>query len=248
MTVIHPPRNPLFDAAMYIKYGVLLLETETVFGLAAIPEKINDLFKIKSRNETKAISWVFPPEPTFVDARRTNRHKTFDDCWVCKSPFHRELVNYFFHIKDPLTVVVPGDPKIKECASPGSSKMGIGIRFGNFGLNQLAHLVGPYLLTSANISGEKSPKMIEEIDLEILSKVVGFYNLEDFFIENEDNEHPGDFEDYFIKGLNKYHRVLKGEPSPVIYLNGSTIEIIRGNLSKGFSKKLYKEFPRLEVK
>ena len=46
MTVIHPPRNPLFDAASYIKYGVLLLETETVFGLAAIPEKINDLFKI----------------------------------------------------------------------------------------------------------------------------------------------------------------------------------------------------------
>ena len=248
MTVIHPPRNPLFDAAMYMKYGVLLLETETVFGLAAIPEKINDLFEIKSRNETKAISWVFPPEPTFADVQRKDAHKTFDDYWTCSSPFHRELVNYFFHIKNPLTVVVPGDSKTKECASPGSSKMGIGMRFGNFGLNELAHLVGPYLLTSANISGQKSPKMIEEIDLEILSKVVGFYNLEDLFIENEENIYPGAFEDYFIKGLNKYHRVLEGEPSPVIYLNENTIEIIRGNLSKGFSKRLCKEFPRLKVK
>ena len=81
MTVIHPPRNPLFEAARMLEWGVVLLETETVFGIAAKPSNIDKIFAIKSRDYSKPLSWVFPPKSDFVDNRfQPKDYETFDSC------------------------------------------------------------------------------------------------------------------------------------------------------------------------
>ena len=247
MTVIHPPRNPLFEAARMLEWGVVLLETETVFGIAAKPKNINKIFEIKSRDYSKPLSWVFPPKSDFINGRfQPKDHETFDFCWECSS-LHQEIFDHLLTAQSSITTVIPGNSKQKQCLPPASSEMGIGIRFGNFGLNQLAHLAGPYLLTSANKSGSQSPKMIEEIDESILSKVVGFYNLNDVVIDNDITLwEEGEKDDWFIQQLSKYHKVLNGEPSPVVLLSGNTIKTLRGKVSVGIQQDMTKAFSNLK--
>ncbi len=246
MTVIHPPRQPLFEAARMLSWGVILLETETVFGIASTPKHIDRIFKIKSRDYSKVLSWVFPPKSDFVSSRyKAYKNETFDSCWDC-SKDHKDFFDYLLEVQVPITAVFPGEPKLKTCHPPASSKMGIGVRFGNFGLNQLAHVAGPYLLTSANKSGQKPPKMIEEVDEEILSKVVGFYNLDDVIIDNDHHVYDDRDGDYFLQELEKYHKVLSGSPSPVIALSKSTIKTLRGEISKSFKEEVKKVFPKFK--
>ena len=256
MTVIRPPREPLFEAARMMDWGVLLLETETVFGIATKPKNIDKIFEIKSRDYTKPLSWVFPPKSDFITNHlQPKQGDLFDSCWEC-SEFHKEIFDYLLTAQLSITTVIPGESKQDKCLPPASSEMGIGVRFGNFGLNQLAHLSGPYLLTSANKSGDRSPKMVEEIDDSILVKVSGFYNLNDVIIDNpievdedgkfiwEEDEEP--LSNWFVDQVNKYHKILKGEPSPVVLLSGNTIKTLRGSVSASVQTSMTETFSDLK--
>ena len=118
--------------------GVLVLPTETVYGVAALaadPEAVRELFILKGRPADRRVAVLVADLDqarllAVVDDRATTLATT---CWP-----------------GPLTMVLP--------AVPGSEEATVGVRCPDHALvRAIAAAVGPIATTSANRSGDPTP-------------------------------------------------------------------------------------------
>lgn len=139
------PERALAEAASALRAGrVVLLPTDTVYGLAALtPEAEDDLFVLKGRPADRSIAVLVPD--------RQAAESLADDV---PAPL-AELMDR--HWPGPLTVVLP------RAITPGQPQVGgdrdtIGVRCPDHPwLRRLLAEVGPLATTSANRHAEATP-------------------------------------------------------------------------------------------
>jgi L-threonylcarbamoyladenylate synthase len=171
--------------------GVILYPTDTIWGIgcdATNDTAVQRIYQIKKRADSKSML-VLMENPALLDR------------YVVEVPeIAWDLVEV---ATTPLTVIYPGAKNLAKnlIAEDGS----IGIRFTKeaFTSHLLQRFRRPIVSTSANVSGEKSPAVFDEISEEIKSQV-------DYVVEYRQNDNS------------------PAQPSSIIKLGlGGQIEIIR---------------------
>jgi len=171
--------------------GVILYPTDTIWGIgcdATNETAVQRIYQIKKRADSKSML-VLMENPALLDR------------YVAEVPeIAWDLVEV---ATTPLTVIYPGAKNLAKnlVAEDGS----VGIRFTKeaFTSQLLQRFRRPIVSTSANVSGEKSPAVFDEISEEIKSQV-------DYVVEYRQNDNT------------------PGQPSSIIKLGpGGQIEIIR---------------------
>lgn len=171
--------------------GVILYPTDTIWGIgcdATNPEAVKRIYQIKKREDSKSML-VLMENPALLDR------------YVEEVP---EVAWDLIEITTtPLTVIYSGAKNLAKnlIAQDGS----IGIRFTKeaFTSQLLQRLRRPLVSTSANISGEKSPTLFDEISDEIKEAV-------DYIVEFRQDD------------------ITPAQPSSIIKLGpGGQIDILR---------------------
>ena len=128
------PLTELIDtAATELRAGrAVIIPTDTVYGLAALPESVNLLFELKQRPLDKAVA--------ILVARPADAEQMFDPL-----PVTRRLMEEFWPgaltiVQDGCGVRCPNHPLVQALASE----------------------VGPIATTSANLSGQPTPHTAAE--------------------------------------------------------------------------------------
>ncbi len=124
--------------------GVVVLPTDTVYGLAAradLSDAVRIIYKLKARSSGK----LLPVCVTGVEQA----------AYICNiSPLARQLMSEFW--PGPLTLVVPSR-KAAGTLALRCPNVGWVRAFADSGFDN------PLVLTSANISGEKPPDLVSDI-------------------------------------------------------------------------------------
>jgi len=140
--------------------GVLIYPTETVYGLGADATNknaVNKIFEIKRRDKLK---------PLLIAVSSVDMAKKY--VWWNK---YADILAKKY-LPGPLSLVLSvKDESIDENIYQGGIKVGIRIPKNEFALKLAASFNRPITSTSANISGEKPPVRLEDIDEEVKSKV-----------------------------------------------------------------------------
>jgi L-threonylcarbamoyladenylate synthase len=149
LRVGHPSAIP--HAVDVLQHGGLVaFPTDTVYGLAALPfknENVEGLFSAKGRNNTRAISILIGDYP---DLKKVVAK--FDENSL-------RLAKRFW--PGPLTLVVPKLPSLPEALSNDGT---IGVRMPDHPVAlALLRRIGPLAVTSANISGQENANTAEEV-------------------------------------------------------------------------------------
>ena len=129
--------------------GLVIIPTETVYGLASKLEFAEKIYEVKKRPRNK-------PLPLQTPLGRHSEVGHFDE--VAEA-----LARAFW--PGPLTIVVRAKPSVPEAVTAGTGKVGVRVPAHPFAL-KLLERVGPLAVTSANVSGGKSPKSPEEVTVE----------------------------------------------------------------------------------
>lgn len=145
---------------MLEKGGLVILPTDTVYGLAAKaarPRAVARIFAVKGRDESKALV-------VMVSDR--------GEAAALIAPEEREDALRLGSLwPGPLTLVAShaGAPWMRDVA-PGSPTLGLRVPNEPLLLRLLAE-TGPLAVTSANRSGGKAPARFEDVDGELLREV-----------------------------------------------------------------------------
>lgn len=172
--------------------GTILYPTDTVWGIgcdATNAEAVAKVYAIKRRSEAKSLVLLA------ADLDMVARHVRQIP------PIAIDLVE----VNDaPMTIIYPEGSGLAANAVAEDGSVGIRIPMNDFCLSLIRKFRMPIVSTSANISGEPTPKMFKDISPEIVSAV-------DFAV-------PG----RFAKGST-------GKASQIIKVGlGGEVEIIRG--------------------
>lgn len=139
--------------------GVILYPTDTIWGLgcdatnAAAVEKI---FKIKTRKETKSLL-ILVNNILMVDR------------YVAEIP---EIVHELTEVSDtPITIIYPGGKNLAPGVCDEDGSVGIRICDEEFCNELITRFRKPIVSTSANFSGNPSPKHFGDIDKELIKRV-----------------------------------------------------------------------------
>lgn len=146
-------------AARAIRDGdAVIFPTETVYGLGADaldPAAIERVFELKGRARDKPLSLGVPDvETALTYTTPTDRERRFMEQFL----------------PGPVTVIVEGKPIVPDELTGGLDKVGIRIPDHEVALSLLGK-VEPVTATSANISGQPSAHVIEDIDPELREAV-----------------------------------------------------------------------------
>ena len=139
-----------------IKKGmVFLYPTDTVYGLGcnALDEKaVAGIYKIKGRDSTKPLSVIAPSIEWILENFRVSEE---------------DVKNY---LPGPYTIIAKKkDRKFLSAVSAGDN---VGIRIPEHPITKLIQKANvPFVTTSANLSGGKSPASLEDVPAEIKGKV-----------------------------------------------------------------------------
>lgn len=141
------------------KGGVILYPTDTIWGLgcdATNEEAVKRIYEIKKRNDAKALI-------TLVDSE-------------AKIDFYvREVPEVAWQLIDvaerPLTIIYDGARNLAPNLLAEDGSAGIRITKEEFSRNLCMRMRRAIVSTSANISGEPSPKCFADISSEILNAV-----------------------------------------------------------------------------
>lgn len=157
------------------KGGIILYPTDTIWGLgcdACNPEAVAKIYEIKKRSDSKSL--VLLASNLDMVAR-----------YIREIPF---IVPDLVEVNDrPMTIIYPGAIASKPPV-PGKKAMcdkhllayntvaedgSVGIRIPDmdFCRDVISRFTRPIVSTSANISGQPSPKYFDDIDPEIVSAV-----------------------------------------------------------------------------
>jgi len=145
--------------AILRKGGVILYPTDTIWGIgcdATNPQAVERIYKIKRRNDSKALITLLDSEKRLQDYVE----QVPDVAW--------DLIKY---ADKPLTIIYPKGKNLAKnlLAEDGS----IAIRITKEEISKLLcyALQKPLVSTSANISGESAPQNFSQISEEIRSQV-----------------------------------------------------------------------------
>ena len=150
--------------------GVILYPTDTVWGLgcdATNPEAVAEIFAIKQRPDSKSLVLL-----------------ASDMDMVCRYVKEvPEIAVQLVEVNDkPMTIVYPGARAAQSGAAPdkyllaantvaGDGSVAIRVPLNDFCRRLVSAFGRPIVSTSANISGESTPKRYSEISPEIVSAV-----------------------------------------------------------------------------
>ncbi len=139
--------------------GIILYPTDTVWGIgcdATNKEAVEKIYKLKQSEDKKSM---------LVLCNNSNMVVRY----VNKAP------GIAFEVMEmsekPLTAILPGAVGVAENLIPEEGTLGVRIPIHEFCEKLIYKFGRPIVSTSANISGEKTPKRFNEIDREILEGV-----------------------------------------------------------------------------
>jgi L-threonylcarbamoyladenylate synthase len=145
-------------AKVLVGGGVVVYPTETVYGIGAsiyIPEAVERVFEIKGRERGMPLSVAVA---------------SFEMIEQVASISEDDLALLRKVLPGPVTILVEKDPDLPDTVTAGSPL--VGIRFPDHPMAlELIGMAGPITSTSANLSGQKPPASIAELDPKIAKKV-----------------------------------------------------------------------------
>lgn len=138
--------------------GMVAFPTDTVYGVGVLAfdaTAVESIYAAKDRPVEKAI-------PILI-----GRPEDLDKVTADISPIAAKLAARFW--PGPLTLVVPKHPDLPEVVSPTST---VGVRVPDHPVARaLLRAAGPMAVTSANISGEASPKTAEAVSRQLNGRI-----------------------------------------------------------------------------
>jgi L-threonylcarbamoyladenylate synthase len=141
------------------KGGVILYPTDTIWGIgcdATNADAVARIYALKQREETKSMLVLVE------NADRIGRH-------VKEVP---ELAWQLIEVNDqPMTVIYPGAVNLASNLINADKTIGIRVVNDEFCQKLISKLNRPIVSTSANISGQPSPALFDEISDEIKNGV-----------------------------------------------------------------------------
>jgi L-threonylcarbamoyladenylate synthase len=181
----------IFEASEIIKNGgIILYPTDTVWGIgcdATNEEAVKKIYQIKQREETKSMIILVNGDKMI--------HQTFNKipevAW--------EIIDFS---EKPTTLILDNPKNIAKNLIAEDNSVGVRIVKEPFCFKLMERMKVPLVSTSANISGQPTPKSFKDIDPEIINKV-----------------------DYVVK-LNQDK--INGQPSTIIKITlDAQVKIIR---------------------
>lgn len=153
-------RNEINKALEVLRSGgIILYPTDTIWGLgcdATNAEAVNRILKLKGRAENKSLIILLDNESKI-------------ESYVSEVPeIAYELIEY---AENPLTIVFSGAKNLAPNVMNADKSVGIRVARHPFCTQLIQQFRKPVVSTSANISGEKSPKNFSDISAEILEGV-----------------------------------------------------------------------------
>ena len=141
------------------KGGIILYPTDTIWGIgcdATNPEAVKRVYDIKHRNDAKALITLIDPEAK-LEAYVTNVPEV---AW--------QLIEV---AEKPLTIIYDGARNLAPNLLAEDGSAGIRITREEFSKNLCMRMRRAIVSTSANISGEPSPKCFADISPDIINAV-----------------------------------------------------------------------------
>ena len=141
------------------KGGVILYPTDTIWGIgcdATNEAAVRRVFEIKKRTDSKALL-VLIDSPVKLDFYI---QEVPEVAW--------DLVEL---AEDPLTIIYPGARNLAPNLLAEDGSVGIRVTKESFSSQLCARFRKAIVSTSANVSGEPSPRFFEEISPEIIAAV-----------------------------------------------------------------------------
>lgn len=138
--------------------GLVAFPTDTVYGVGALvydAVAVESIYAAKDRPVEKAIPvLIWGPED-------------LDKVAADVPPIAAKLAARFW--PGPLTLVVPKHPNLPDVVSAVPT---VGVRVPDHPVARaLLHAAGPMAVTSANLSGEASPKTVQEVSLQLNGRI-----------------------------------------------------------------------------
>ena len=170
--------------------GIILYPTDTVWGIgcdATNPEAVAKIYKLKQRAETQSMIVLMNGEKMMYNV-------------------FKDIPEVAWQIMDlsekPTTIILDKPRNVAPNIIAPDNTLGIRIVKEPFCFKLMEKMRKPLVSTSANISGQPTPKSFKEISLEIVNGV-----------------------DYVV---NLHHEKIAGKPSTIIKLtNDSQVKVIR---------------------
>ena len=158
-------RDRIREAARVLKRGgVCVIPTETGYGLAASVDEISALeriYRIKQR----------PLEKPLLILVETIEQAPVN--WSGVSTCARRIMERFW--PGPVTLLLPAEKNLPYPLTGGTGRVGVRIP-GHPAATELVRAVGrPITATSANISGKKLPKSMEEVKRQLHEVVPDYF-------------------------------------------------------------------------
>ncbi|MDR0969716.1 MAG: threonylcarbamoyl-AMP synthase [Lentimicrobiaceae bacterium] len=144
----------------------ILYPTDTIWGLgcdATNAKAIEKIYKIKQRPESKSLIVLLDSFDRLRDYVKVI------------PPFTQELIE---SVENPLSIIYPGAKNIAKNIIPENGSVCIRITSNKFCQEIIRQLGKPITSTSANISGEKSPLIFEQVSETIKQEVDYIVELE----------------------------------------------------------------------
>ncbi len=154
--------------------GIILYPTDTIWGLgcdATNPKVVKRIYDIKQREDAKSML-ILMENPNLLNSYIT---EVPEIAW--------DLIEV---AESPLTIIYPGAKNLALNLLSQDGSVGIRITNEAFTRQLIQRFRKPVVSTSANISGQKSPRNFNEISDEIkraVDYIVG-YRQDDFSIAN----------------------------------------------------------------
>jgi len=145
---------------------VLLYPTDTVWGIgcdATCEEAVNTIFKIKQRSESKSLIIL-------VDGIKMLLQYI--------PSISKEVLNLLALTKKPTTIIYNNPVGLAKNVVASDNTVAIRIPQNEFCKQLISKFEKPIVSTSANVSGDKTPKSFKEISLAILDSVDYVVNLQ----------------------------------------------------------------------
>lgn len=141
------------------KGKILLYPTDTIWGVgcdATNSKAVQKIFKLKGRMESKSMILLLDSADKLTDYVKE------------VPPIAYELID---HAQSPLTIVYFGAKKMAKNLISSDGSIAIRVVKGEYCAEVIKRLGKPIVSTSANISGQPSPKHFDDISSELKSKV-----------------------------------------------------------------------------
>lgn len=140
--------------------GIVVFPTETVYGIgtnAFCEQSVRKIYEIKNRPDEKALTIML----SSIDE--------IENFAVINNDIERKIIQNF--MPGPITIILERKKGILDHVATGKNTIGIRIPNNNIILSILEKLKLPLVAPSANISGQPSGVVLEDIIEEFVNKV-----------------------------------------------------------------------------